>query len=36
MNRHNLGKTLFTGPQADVWQRLYVDLGYVEDQSKSE
>ena len=36
MNWHNLGKTLFTGPEADVWQRLHVDLGYVEDQLKSE
>ena len=32
MNRHNLGKTPFTGPEADVWKQLYVELGYVEDQ----
>ena len=30
LNRHNSGKTLFTGPKADVWQRVHVDLGYVE------
>ena len=31
-NRPSLGKTVSTWPEAEVWERLHVDLGYVKDQ----
>ena len=32
MNRPSLGKTVSTWPNADVWERLHMDWGYVKDQ----
>ena len=32
MNRPSLAKTVFTWPEADVWERLHMDWGYVKDQ----
>ena len=32
MNRPSLGKTVSTRPEADVWERLHMDWGYVKDQ----
>ena len=32
LNRPSLGKTVSTWPEADVWERLHMDWGYVEDQ----
>ena len=32
MNRPSLGKTVSTWPEADVWERLHMDWGYVKDQ----
>ena len=31
-NRPGLGKTVSTWPQAEVWERLHMDWGYVKDQ----
>ena len=31
-NRPNLGKTVSTWPEAEVWERLHMDWGYVKDQ----
>ena len=31
-NRPSLGKTVSTWPEAEVWERLHMDWGYVEDQ----
>ena len=33
LNRPSLGKTVSTWPEADVWERLHMDWGYVKDQS---
>ena len=33
MNRSSLGKTVSTWPEADLWERLYIDWGYAKDQS---
>ena len=33
MNRSSLGKTVSAWPEADVWERLHMDWGYVKDQS---
>ena len=32
MNRPRLGKTVSTWPEADVWERLHMDLDHVKDQ----
>ena len=32
MNRPSLGKTVFTWSEADVWELLHTDWGYVKDQ----
>ena len=32
MNRPSLGKTVSTWPEADVWERLHMNWGYVKDQ----
>ena len=32
MNRPNLGKTVYTWPQADIWEKLHMDWVYVKDQ----
>ena len=32
MDRPSLGKTVSTWPEADVWERLYLDWGYVKNQ----
>ena len=32
LNRPSLGKTVSTWPEADVWERLHMDWGYVKDQ----
>ena len=32
MNRPSLGKTVFPWAEADVWERLHMDWGYVKDQ----
>ena len=32
MDRPTLGKTVSTWPEADVWERLHMDWGYVKDQ----
>ena len=32
MNRPNLGKTVSAWPEADVWELLHLDWGYVKDQ----
>ena len=32
LNRPGLGKTVSTWPEADVWERLHMDWGYVRDQ----
>ena len=34
MNRPTLGETVSEWPEADVWERLHVDLDYVKDQDK--
>ena len=31
LNRPSLGKTVSTWPEADVWERLHMDWGYVKD-----
>ena len=31
-NRPSLGKTVSTWPEAEVWERLHMDWGYVKDQ----
>ena len=31
-NRPSLGKIVSTWPEAEVWERLYMDCGYVKDQ----
>ena len=31
INRPSLGKTVCTWPEADVWERLHMDWGYVKD-----
>ena len=31
-NRHSLGKTVSTWPEAEVWERLHMDWGYFKDQ----
>ena len=31
-NRPSLGKTASTWPEAEVWETLHVDWGYVKDQ----
>ena len=31
-NRPSLGKTVSTRPEAEVWERLHMDWGYVKDQ----
>ena len=33
MNRPSLGKTVSVRPEANVWERLYMDWGCVKDQS---
>ena len=32
-NRPSLGKKVSTWPEAEVWERLHIDWGYVKDQS---
>ena len=32
LNMPSLGKTVSTWPEADVWERLHMDWGYVKDQ----
>ena len=32
LNKPSLGKTVSTWPEADVWERLHMDWGYVKDQ----
>ena len=32
MNRPSLGKTVSAWPEADVWERLHINWGYVDDQ----
>ena len=32
MNRPSLGKTVYTWPQADVWERFHMYWGYVKNQ----
>ena len=32
-NRPSLGKTVSTWPEAEVWEKLHMDWGYVKDQS---
>ena len=32
MNRPSLGKTVSTWLEADVWERLHVNWGYLKDQ----
>ena len=32
LNRPSLGKTVYSWPEADVWERLHMDWGYVKDQ----
>ena len=32
INRPSLGKTVSTWPEAEVWERLHMDWGYVKDQ----
>ena len=32
MNGPSLGKTVSTWPEADVWERLHMNWGYVKDQ----
>ena len=32
INRPSLGKTVSAWPEADVWERLHMDWGYVKDQ----
>ena len=32
MIRPTMGKTIPTSPEAEVWERLHVDWGYVKDQ----
>ena len=34
-NRPSLGKTVSTCPEAEVWERLHMDWGYVKDQGNS-
>ena len=34
MNRPSLGKTVSTWPEAEVWERLHMDCGYVKNQGK--
>ena len=34
LNRLSLGKTVFTWPEADVWERLHMDWAYFKDQGK--
>ena len=31
-NRPSMGKTVSTWPEAEVWERLHIDWGYVKDQ----
>ena len=31
-NRPSLGKTVSTWPEADIWERLHMDWGYVKNQ----
>ena len=31
-NRPSLCKTVSTWPEAEVWERLHIDCGYVKDQ----
>ena len=33
MKRPSLGKTVSTWPEADVWERLQMDWGYIKDQN---
>ena len=33
-NRPSLGKTISTRPEAEVWERLHMDWGYVKDQGR--
>ena len=35
MNRHSLGKTVSMWPEANVWERLHMDWGYVKDQGNN-
>ena len=32
LNSRSLGKTVSTWPEADVWERLHMDWGFVKDQ----
>ena len=32
INWPSLGKTVSTRPEADIWERLHIDWGYVNDQ----
>ena len=34
-NRPSLGKTVSTSPEAEVWERLHMDWGYVKDQGNT-
>ena len=35
MNRPSLGKTVSSWPEAHVWDRLYINWGYVKDQGNT-